>query len=630
MGVETDTERRKSLLERVVENAHLSRLALGLAWQANPRLLVALVCLLAVQAALTPLQLALSRDVVDAAAREVGATHLAGSGPPLVWSILLLATTFAAAALIEPFSRTFQSLVGDRLVGHVTGALVRATNRWPGLARFEDPSTADDLERSSGYAARSGLELVVYGARTLLLGCTAVGLCWALAGLHPLVPVLLVAANLPSLARQFDFQNSTGSRIYVQTSQARTLRYSRNALISPEAAKDVRVFGLGGFFRRRYDDAFESSVGELDRMRWRLTRPMCGSAALAAAGAGAVFVFTAWEVAHGRRGVGDLVLYGGAAAALLSTLSAIGFQVGFLPMVFAFLPSLSRVLAAPPDLPVATNPRPAPRPIRDGIVFENVSFAYPGRDEPVLDRLSLRLRPGESCALVGPNGSGKTTLVKLILRMYDPTGGRILLDGHDLRDYDLDDLRRELGVLFQDFLHYEFSAADNIGFGRVEQSHDRALLLAAAERAGAKDLLDRLPDGLDTQLGARFGGRELSGGEWQKLALARAFARDSQLLVLDEPTAALDPRTEYDIFERFAELTRGRMTVLVSHRFSTVRMADRIVVLRGGRVLEDGRHDELMAAGGEYARLYTTQAAQYLDADPDADPDPDERRESTR
>nr|WP_238341931.1 ABC transporter ATP-binding protein [Actinopolymorpha rutila] len=286
-------------------------------------------------------------------------------------------------------------------------------------------------------------------------------------------------------------------------------------------------------------------------------------------------------------------------------------------MVFAFLPSLDRVLNAPPDLPESPDPLPAPRPIRTGIVFEDVRFGYPGRDEPVLDGLSLHLRPGESCALVGPNGSGKTTLVKLLLRLYDPIAGRVLLDGRDLRDYDLTDLRRELGVLFQDFVRYEFTAGDNIGFGDVaspdRREDRRSHLLAAAERAGAADLLDRLPDGLDTQLGLSFGGRELSGGEWQKLALARAFARDCQVLVLDEPTASLDTRTEYDIFQRFAQLTKGRTAVLVSHRFSTVRMADRIVVLRAGRVAEDGTHEELMAAEGEYARMYRTQAAQYLD-----------------
>ncbi|GAA2759612.1 ATP-binding cassette domain-containing protein [Actinopolymorpha rutila] len=621
MGADRTSEDEKtvSLRRRLADDLRLGRLAVGLAWRASPKALVGVAVLLCAQAALTPLQLVLAREVVNAVARHTPAAHLAAaqSEVPLVGWIAAMAATLGLGTLLEPFSRTCQSLVGDRLVGFVTGELVRAANRWQGLARFEDPTFADDLERVSNQAARSGLDLMAYGTRAVLMAVSLMALCVPLIRLSPLVPFLLAAACLPLLARQFDFQTTMGSKLYLLTPQARTLTYSRDVMVGTDGAADVRLFGLGAFFRRRYDDAFASSVAELNRLRWRLTLPMCASAGLAAAAVGGVFGYATWQVATGRGSVGDLVLYGGTSAAVLSTVASLGFHIGFLPMVFAFLPSLDRVLNAPPDLPESPDPLPAPRPIRTGIVFEDVRFGYPGRDEPVLDGLSLHLRPGESCALVGPNGSGKTTLVKLLLRLYDPIAGRVLLDGRDLRDYDLTDLRRELGVLFQDFVRYEFTAGDNIGFGDVaspdRREDRRSHLLAAAERAGAADLLDRLPDGLDTQLGLSFGGRELSGGEWQKLALARAFARDCQVLVLDEPTASLDTRTEYDIFQRFAQLTKGRTAVLVSHRFSTVRMADRIVVLRAGRVAEDGTHEELMAAEGEYARMYRTQAAQYLD-----------------
>jgi ATP-binding cassette subfamily B protein len=262
---------------------------------------------------------------------------------------------------------------------------------------------------------------------------------------------------------------------------------------------------------------------------------------------------------------------------------------------------------------VPVRPRPAPRPIRTGIVFEHVAFSYPGSSEPVLRDVSFAIRPGECVALVGHNGAGKTTIIKLLLRLYDPIAGRILLDGVDLRDYELNELRREMGVIFQDFVRYKFTVGENIGLGRVEQRHDAAQILAAAARGGAAELIDEMPEGLDTQLGTEFGGRELSGGQWQKLALARAFMRDSQLLVLDEPTAALDVQTEYDLYLRFHDLTRDRMTLLISHRFSTVRMADQIVVLQDGHVVETGNHTALMAQAGLYARLYTLQASSYLD-----------------
>jgi ATP-binding cassette subfamily B protein len=240
-----------------------------------------------------------------------------------------------------------------------------------------------------------------------------------------------------------------------------------------------------------------------------------------------------------------------------------------------------------------------------------VTFAYPGQSAPALRDLSLTIRPGECLALVGHNGAGKTTLVKLLLRLYDPGAGRILLDGVDLRELDPAALRREAGVVFQDFVKYELTAGENVGLGQVEALGDPARQLAAAERAGARELVEALPQGLNTRLGRELGGRELSGGEWQKFALARVLVRDCTLLVLDEPTAALDVQTEHVVYTRFRELTRGRTTVLISHRFSTVRMADHIVVLEGGRVVEAGGHAELVARGGRYAELFEMQAGRY-------------------
>jgi len=252
-------------------------------------------------------------------------------------------------------------------------------------------------------------------------------------------------------------------------------------------------------------------------------------------------------------------------------------------------------------------------------VFEQVSFTYPGQTTPVLRDVSFRLLPGECVALVGHNGAGKTTMVKLLLRLYDPTGGRILLDGVDLREYDLSELRRKMGAIFQDFGRYELTAGENIGLGRLEHLGNHERQRDALVKAGGESLLESLPEGLDTLLGRELGERELSGGEWQKLALARAYLRASQILVLDEPTAALDVQTEYRIYTRFHELTQGRLTLLISHRFSTVRMAGRILYLADGRIQEEGSHQELIEQDGEYARLYRLQAAHYLDTEQEVD-----------
>jgi ATP-binding cassette, subfamily B, bacterial len=277
-----------------------------------------------------------------------------------------------------------------------------------------------------------------------------------------------------------------------------------------------------------------------------------------------------------------------------------------------YLDDLFSFLALSPRIRASAGARPVPVPIRDGFVFKDVGFRYPGADGWAVRHLDFTLRPGERIALVGENGAGKTTLAKLLVRLYDPSEGRILLDGVDLRDYDVDSVRRNVGVIFQDFVRYDLVLRENIAVGNIERREDEPRIFGAAERSLADTVAGRLKGRYDQMLGRRFdGGVELSGGEWQKVALARAYMRDAQLLILDEPTAALDARAEYQVFLRFSELTAGKMAVLISHRFSTVRMADRILVLRGGELAEGGTHEELVARGGLYAELFQLQAAGY-------------------
>ena len=290
---------------------------------------------------------------------------------------------------------------------------------------------------------------------------------------------------------------------------------------------------------------------------------------------------------------------------VFSTASGMADQALFLTDLLAFFEMQPTVQSKPDGLP-------APRPIRRGFEFRNVSFTYPGTSRTVLKNFTFTLSPGERVALIGENGQGKTTVVKLITRLYDPTEGQILLDGVDLREYALDDLHHEIGVIFQDFMRYEMTARENIKVGRIDAEHDDREIEFAAHKSLADTVVAKLAGGYDQMLGRRFeGGVELSGGEWQKMALARAYLRDAQLLILDEPTAALDAKSELEVFERFAELTTGKMALLISHRFSTVRMADRIVVLQGGRLIEEGNHASLMEAGGTYAEMFEMQAASY-------------------
>jgi ATP-binding cassette subfamily B protein len=388
--------------------------------------------------------------------------------------------------------------------------------------------------------------------------------------------------------------------------------YLRQVGGSKEAAKELKLFNLSAYLTDRFNALsyaiYEENVA-LNRRRlfWGGLLAMVGQIGYYGA-----YAYSVWNTIQGRYSVGDLTLITVAIQQSMSniqqafsTASGVADQALFLTDLIAFFEMKPRVESK-------ENAIKTPRPVRQGFEFRNVSFAYPGTARRVLSDFNFTLAPGQRVALIGENGQGKTTIVKLITRLYDPTEGQILLDGIDLREYDLDDLHSEIGVIFQDFMRYEMTARENIAVGRVETSHSIEQIEDAAERSLAAGVIGKLAGGYDQMLGRRFeGGVDLSGGEWQKLALARAYLRDAQLLILDEPTAALDARSEFEVFERFAELTYGKMALLISHRFSTVRMADRIVVLEKGKLVEEGNHASLMALGGRYAAMFEMQAASY-------------------
>jgi ATP-binding cassette subfamily B protein len=423
---------------------------------------------------------------------------------------------------------------------------------------------------------------------------------------------LLIAGVIPAFLGESHFALLGYAKNFRQTPMRRQLDYLRLLGGSKEAAKELKLFGLRDFLRHRFthlsDEIYKENVG-LSRRKL-----VAGSllSVVGTMGYYSAYVFVIWRTVAGALSIGTLTFLTGAILQassniqqIFSTLAAIGDQALFLTDLLAFFGMQPTIRSKP-------NALPAPRPIVQGVEFRNVSFSYPGNSRLVLDGINFQLHPAERLALIGENGEGKTTIVKLMTRLYDPTEGQILLDGVDLREYDLEDLHREVGVIFQDFMRYEMTARENVAVGRIEEINNMDLLQAAARKSMADGVIDRLPGSYEQMLGRRFEqGVDLSGGEWQKIALARAYLRDAQLLILDEPTAALDARSEFEVFRRFAELTAGKMALFISHRFSTVRAADRILVLANGKIAEEGTHDQLASLGGRYAEMFEMQASSY-------------------
>ncbi|HEY2038778.1 MAG TPA: ABC transporter ATP-binding protein [Edaphobacter sp.] len=502
------------------------------------------------------------------------------------------------------------ALLANRYTQHVSVRVMDQAARLD-LTTYENPVFYDRLERAR-VQATDRLVLIQQLGRLIQQIITTLIFSAALAWASPWLVLLLILGVLPSFLGETHFAFLGYAKNFRQTTAKRQMDYLRQVAGSREGAKEVKLFGLHRFFT----DRFKSLADQIYREDVALARSKLFLGGLlgiiGTLGYYGAYVYVIWKTLGGHYDIGQFVFLttsiqqaSSNLQQVFSTASGIADQALFLTDLLAFFEMESTVDPNP-------NGQHIPAEIVQGFEFQNVSFAYPGTSRTILKNFNMKLRRGERIALIGENGQGKTTVVKLITRLYDPTEGRILLDGVDLREYSLEDLHRNIGVIFQDFVRFEMTARENIAIGRIESVSSQPEIELAAHKSLADTVVTKLAGGYDQMLGRRFeGGVELSGGEWQKIALARAYLRDAQLLILDEPTAALDARSELEVFERFAELTEGKMALLISHRFSTVRMADRIVVLSGGRLIEEGNHQQLMAAGGVYAGMFEMQAASY-------------------
>ncbi|AMM50330.1 ABC transporter ATP-binding protein [Rufibacter sp. DG15C] len=607
--VSTNGKPPLSVQQRVSALKHLPPF-LKLVWQTNPRMAFLNVVLRLLKAAVPLAMLYVGQLIIDEVIRL---TQVTGE-PELRYLLTLVAIEFGLAVVSDTLNRgiaLIDGLLGDLFANQSSIRLMEHAAELD-LDQFEDSTFYDKLERARRQTlSRTILMSQVLGQLQDLV--TMLFLAVGLVSFNPWLLLLLLIAVLPAFLGESHFNERSYSLVHGWTPERRELDYLRQTGASDDTAKEVKIFGLSDFLVTRFRDL--SSKFYLDNKKLATRRAAWGSffAALGSAGYYGAYVYIILQTVQGQVTIGQLTFLAGSFMRMRSLLEAILNRFTSVAEGALYLQDFFDFFELQPRIHRKPNAPAFPHPIQHGFTFENVGFQYHNSERWAIRNLNFTLRAGEKLALVGENGAGKTTLVKLLSRLYDPTEGRILLDGIDLREYDPADLRREIGVIFQDFVRFQMSAGTNIAIGRIEEKSNQPRIESSAHQSLADTVIAKLPEGYDQVIGRRFNkGVDLSGGEWQKIALGRAYMRDAQLLILDEPTAALDARAEHEVFQRFAELTKGKTAVLISHRFSTVRMADRILVIENGQFVEMGSHEELLAKGERYAELFRLQAKGYL------------------
>lgn len=623
----------------------------ALIWAAQRWLAIVLALLNVAQGLIPVSQAWVTKTVIDLIGTAVSGQTVAQTD---VYQVVAFSAMVAlAGTVIEPTSTLVQLQLGDHLKREIQVRILEKANSLADISYFENPDFYDRLQRAQGDSGYRPIN-VLRGAVEIFRSLVHLGSMLAvLLAFQPVLVLVAVALAVPSLVQQLNGQVKFWDLSNSTVPEVRRMRYFAELITGKDSAAETRLYGLGDFFLGRFRREFEAFHARMSGLRRKQAGWEASTAAVAELGSSVLYGWLVFQTLARRITLGEWSLLSQAVWQANGQIGGLVRQVSNLYSEILFVGQLFEFLETPPAMEVtaAGEGRETPRPLRAGIELREVTFRYPGTERAVLEKLNLRIEPGESVALVGENGAGKTTIVKLLTRLYDPTEGMILVDGEDLRAHDLEDWRKQNAAIFQDFSRYHLTARENIGLGDVTRLEEEAAIAGAAARGGAADVVSKLPAGYETVLGLwRIGantktiqdGTDISGGEWQKVALSRGFMRSgddgegaaacaggeaegdgdksgaapvgysgAQLLILDEPTASLDTQSEYDVYRRFNELTKDKATLLISHRFSTVRMADRIVVLEEGRIIEEGTHAELIRLGGTYAELYEKQASRY-------------------
>ena len=577
-------------------------------WEAAPGVVIGEI-ISRVAVALVPLSVLLvTRSIVDSI--EGYKAHQAALPQYFWWLVALEFGLAGFAAVLIRLIDFCDITLAERFMRHISITLMKHAANLDLLA-YEDPVFYDKLERAR-VQSTDRVQTIKIAGRLIQEVITTVSLAAGIFFFSPLLLLALIICVVPAFLGETHFAFLGYSMSFQQTPARRELDYLRTVSGTKEGAKEVKLFGLAPFLVGRYSDVADKLCNQTVGVARRKLTVGSLLGLLGVTGYYGTYAFVIYQTLFGSLSIGQMIMLTGAIGGASTNIQAVFTTFSEIANQALFMTDLLEFFAVKPKIQSRPNAIPAPKRIQQGFEFKNVSFSYPGSSRLVLKNVNFKLAPSERIAIVGENGQGKTTIVKLLTRLYDPTEGQILLDGRDLREYDLDSLWQQIGVIFQDFMRYEMTASANIAVGRIEERHNPFQIRAAANKSLAEQAIRRLPKGFDQVLGSRFEGAvDLSGGEWQKIAIARAYLRDAQLLILDEPTAALDARSEHEVFQRFSELTAGKMSVLISHRFSTVKMSNRILVLKGGEIAEQGPHDQLLKEGGHYAELFELQAANY-------------------
>ncbi|MEO8109316.1 MAG: ABC transporter ATP-binding protein [Ginsengibacter sp.] len=584
---------------------------LKLVYQTNPWLTIFNAIFRIILAVMPLVMLYVGKLIIDEIIHLVRSSSLANGSHAYLWKLVVI--EFAMVIVMNAMNKIvtlFDTLLGDLFANH-TSLKIMAHAATLDLDQFEDSVFYDKLERARLQAAgRATLltQVLTQMQDVITMSFLGVGLIF----FNPWFTFILLFSTIPSFIGEYYFNSKTYALARSQMARRRELDYISYVGASDQTAKEVRVFDLSAFFMNRYRSIFLKLYKDTSGLAKRRTAWGVGLTMLGTVGYYIAFIFIIKQVVAGLLTIGSLTFLLGSIRQLGSSLQSVIKRFSTVSQGALYLTDFFDFFTLKSRMKIATNPRPFPKPIQHGFTFENVGFRYLNTTRWANRNLNFTLHAGEKLALVGENGAGKTTLVKLLVRLYDPTEGRILLDGYDLREYDLTEVRAEMGIIFQDFLRYQMTTNENIAVGNIKELDNKDLIIKSARQSLASSIIERLPNKYDQMLGRHFAqGVELSGGEWQKVALARAYMRDAQLVILDEPTAALDARSEYEVFQRFSELTQNKSALLISHRFSTVRMANRILVLNNGEIQEIGSHEELLEKGGQYAELFQLQAMGY-------------------